>query len=37
MTFNVKVKVSLEDALKRAYYYAEDGDWRGPEVDEWSR
>lgn len=27
----------LEDALKRAYYYTEDGDWRGPEVDEWDR
>ena len=27
----------LEDALKRAYYYTEAGDWRGPEVDEWDR
>lgn len=27
----------LEDALKRAYYYTEAGEWRGPEVDEWDR
>ena len=27
----------LEDALKRAYYYTDAGEWRGPEVDEWDR
>lgn len=27
----------LEDALKRAYYYTEAGEWRWPEVDEWDR
>lgn len=26
-----------EEALKRAYYYTETGDWRGPDVDEWDR
>lgn len=26
-----------EEALKRAYYYTEAGDWRGPDVDEWDR
>lgn len=27
----------LEDALRRAYYYDEHGQWRGPETDEWAR
>lgn len=27
----------MEEALKRAYYYTEAGEWRGPEVDEWDR
>jgi hypothetical protein len=27
----------LEDALKRAYYYTEAGDWRGPDAEEWER
>lgn len=27
----------LEDALRRAYYYDERGQWRGPEVEEWER
>lgn len=27
----------LEDSLKRAYYYTESGEWRGPEASEWDR
>jgi len=27
----------LEDALRRAYYYDEHGQWRGPETEEWER
>ena len=27
----------LEDALRRAYYYDEHGQWRGPETDELER
>lgn len=27
----------LEDALQRAYYYTEHGQWRGPEASEWER
>ena len=33
----VRPCVPAEDALKRAYYYTEAGEWRGPEVDEWDR
>lgn len=27
----------LEEALKRAYYYTETGDWRDAETEEWDR
>jgi hypothetical protein len=26
-----------EDALRRAYYYTEAGEWRGPDAEEWER
>jgi len=26
-----------EEVLRRAYYYTEAGDWRGPETEEWER
>ena len=32
-----QAELPLEDALSKAYYYTEEGEWRGSEVRDWDR